>query len=472
MKRALLAMCAVLAAGQRIMPLSDIKQYYAGAEVSPDGKLIAFGDEDWLAVRPIDGGPAIHFAQTGPDITQTPENPSWSPDGHQLAFQLGSCHHCPNTLVVKPYPKGPQRFLGESCRAPAAWTPDGQFLIVSAPNGGDPDDCHLVRIRVDRGLRSRIAPDGDVVAISPDGKRFAYGARNVVKLASLTAEARIDGSPVIIAREPHEIGAVHWTTDGQSILYTSRGLPRLVSASGKHEIRVIDPGAHVSILQLLPDHSALGEERLEKRELWRQRRDSGQPEKVRDIPWTDRQLAVSPDGKSVAFYTERTRPPQILESRIDGTQPTVLVPAIPPMDRYGDRTGIASIAWSPDGNSIAFTTFSGQGHGDERANLYVVPSRGGNWKKLFEGSQWELAWSADGSSIFMPKYDDHYNATYYQIALADGKATEVPKDRIPKSAREEAGLTIGDSAHFANGYIYFEKHSDWKSRLVRIANFP
>jgi len=81
------------------------------------------------------------------------------------------------------------------------------------------------------------------------------------------------------------------------------------------------------------------------------------PQKIRNISWTAEDLSASPDGQRLAFATNRNGPTQIWISRIDGNQSRVLVPAIPPFERYGDRTGVDSISYSPDGKWIAIETF-------------------------------------------------------------------------------------------------------------------
>jgi len=114
-------------------------------------------------------------------------------------------------------------------------------------------------------------------------------------------------------------------------------------------------------------------------------------------PWTDRFPRWSPDGRRIAFVSDRQGPPRIWLIGARGEAPSVLEKPDPPM--------IAAVAapldWSPDGTQIAFI-------GDDRKAICVVDVATGQTQTLLEGPVGEghayltsLCWrAADGMILF------------------------------------------------------------------------
>jgi WD40 repeat protein len=258
----------------------------------------------------------------------------------------------------------------------------------------------------------------------------------------------------------------------EGILYS-----KLISAEGVPPSgRLANAGGNIEISQILADGSGLGTEQGSMSALWRidLQSASQEPEKVRTIPWTDRLLQVSPDGRFLAFATNRNGPTQVLVSRFDGSQSRTLVSSIPPFGSYGDSTGVADISWSPDGNWIALLTEPGVGHGVDDARLFLVPTAGGRLQVLVELCSQvrdSTPWSANSQSVFISKEDQQYKASYFQVDLSSG--TQTPVLELPASPRH---LTLlppeAEQPHLAQGgrFLYFERRKSNKRRLVAVRN--
>lgn len=302
-----------------------------------------------------------------------------------------------------------------------------------------------------------------------------------MKLADLTPGYRIAHTPIEIAREPHSITSINWFPEGSAFVYQvwteSTFYSKLVSTEAAPSVRLINFGENIDISQIMPDGSALGTQNGTGSALWRVdlRAHTAQPEKVRDIPWTDNTLCVSPDGRFLAFATSRNGPTQIWVSHLDGSNPRVLVPSIPPFDTFGDRTTVASLSWSPDGKWITLLTGPGVGHGDDEARLFLVPSAGGRLRVLaelcFQGPE-TAPWSADSRYVFVIK-QDKTGVTHdlFQVDIVTGIQT------APTAAKS---VTLHDvlvplpegaqQPHLAQDgrYLYYQKSRQDKTRIVAI----
>ena len=83
-----------------------------------------------------------------------------------------------------------------------------------------------------------------------------------------------------------------------------------------------------------------------------------------------------------------------------------------------DRVGL--LAWSPDGDMIAYS--GGTGGWEDKAydDIWVVPATGGVPRRLTDSFEddWDPSWSPDGRRIAFDRQDDGYNWIY--VVNADG----------------------------------------------------
>ncbi|MGC4049071.1 MAG: hypothetical protein QM757_06100 [Paludibaculum sp.] len=469
--------CAMLCSAQTITPLSERLNGLSSPALSPNGMTLAYDAvssdlSTWIDVRPLRGGTAVHFA--GRQDDGGPLSPRWSPDGQRIAFLRFYCHSCNHKLFVKDFPAGREKLLGEVCGGTPSWTPDGRFLIATELAGKNAgwDPCRLVLIPLDGGPRVRLAKDGDELALTLDGQRLAYAAGNVVKTVELDARYRFANRPIEIAREPHAISSLHWSADQHTLVYQVWDYTKVVDGGAA---RVIQTGARIRISQILADGSALGTEDRANSSLWRIDRKAarGEPERIRSIPWTDEHLSVAPDGQWLAFSTSRNGPTQICVSRMDGSDARVVVSTIPPFDRYGDRTVVERLGWSPDGKWIGLATQPGIGHGDSRGRIFILPSAGGGLRKLVDGLPPAIAplWTEDGKALYVWKYSEDLGEMNFQADIATGALSPIAANRVPKSPSFPLPADARLSQVSPSGrFVYYEAPVTWEPRLVKVEN--
>src|SRR5437879_7586601 len=97
-------------------------------DVSPDGKTVVFELLGRLYTLPIDGGEAKPITSGLPFDSQ----PRYSPDGKMIAF-ISDRDGADNVWIAKADGAGPKQLSKDkqSIFASPAWTPDGQYVIVS-----------------------------------------------------------------------------------------------------------------------------------------------------------------------------------------------------------------------------------------------------------------------------------------------------------------------------------------------------
>jgi Tol biopolymer transport system component len=474
-------MLGSLSMAQTIVPLTEPVEFIGSPALSPDGTKLAF--ERWepdaqIVIRAFQGGPAVVFAERD-DQEAAPSDPTWSPDGQRIAFLRDYCAHCPHKLFLKSSYGGPEFPLGEVCGGAPSWTPDGKALITAEPVGRD-EDCRLALIPADGSRRTMLIPkEGDVAAVSPNGRRLLYADGHVLKLAQLTSDFRIAGPPVAIASEPHEIGSINWTPDGHAVVFQSWSdgatYTKLLPMNGSvYSSMLLQIPGEVSVWQILPDGSALGTETIAPTSLWRMDTKDQAELKIRELPWTDSSPAVSPTGETMAFVTVRNGPSQIWVSKLDGSESRILVSSIPPYGEYGDNTMVGGLSWSPDGKWIAFLTDPGVGHGDMEARLFLIPSGGGHLRTLMElCSIGDIRWSADSRSVFVGKEREPGPAKpitdYFQVNIVTGKQTAVAESTLPPIPPRPTRAELM-SQHLVEGgrFVYFTVRPDMKSRIVLV----
>jgi Tol biopolymer transport system component len=193
------------------------------------------------------------------------------------------------------------------------------------------------------------------------------------------------------------IWGLAWTPDGRYIVFSSKraGFATLwkIRTSGGE----IEPLAGVGANAFFPAVSSRGNLLAYANQelnvnVWRvQVATSGRAHESKIISGSGFQVddEFSPDGKRVAFASDRSGDMEIWVASIDAPNPHQLTSLRAPL------TG--SPCWSPDGRWIAFNSHLG-----EHTGVFVVSAQGGTPRRLTPPSIDALvpSWSRDGRSIY------------------------------------------------------------------------
>lgn len=335
--------------------------------LSPDGEMAAY------AARNSFDDFDIILRGTGPNgrsvsLTNTADHdrmPVWSPRGDAIAF-LRSDRDWNCAIYVIAVPVGKERRIGD-CMGDQlpnlAWRPDGQALIFT----GAPDlSVKMSRLMVmpldgtapsllpvPPGGSAPTSPAGNaddwIPAYSPDGRKLSFArAWPDGKLSMMVMDAR---SGKELHRLPLDISSVNyaWSVDGRGLYMTNasrqrRGLwyVELETARWQQVMPGIGQLGRLAVansrgnmaMEIYRGHADIVEFTADARE--RTLQGSGANEY---------EPQLSPDGRALAFVSDRTGDPQIWLAEDD--RPPRPLTSLPGANMTGLR-------WSPDGRALLF----------------------------------------------------------------------------------------------------------------------
>jgi len=359
---------------------------------SADGAYVAYVGyrerDDWqeedvghpftgdLWVVPSDGGTPANIANASGVL----RGPVWSPDGRFIA-----AHHQPgrdaDSREIWVFPLSADRSTAEepvkiglprsSWNIVAGWTPDNALGVFTE------SESHIAvyTVPASGGRAVQITPDGyvDYPRWSADGERIyfrghsATAKRLPIGIGYVAAYVAAGGGDVfdLSVRSDRKIvsvvpgGGFNVSPDGEKIVFSAYQSPW-------------DPEEGVDI--------------------WSIPLDGGHPTRLTSDASREEYPCWSPDGQWIAF-TKRQE-----QSEHEGFRTIFLVPAeggeIRQLSVVADNVGSGAIAFSPDGERIAF--FSS-------GTIKTIPVQGGQSEVLLNApkTNWrsQLVWSPDGRNI-------------------------------------------------------------------------
>ena len=457
----------------RALPLTSLQGVVRAPSLSPDGNYVVF---TWTGEK--QDNPDLYVHQVGAGgphrVTTDPGNdysPSWSPDGKTIAFLRRGAGASHGELWLTAPLGGSERKLADvkpllpSYRPPSiAWCHDSRCVLVTDSLGQDKPDA-LFAVAVDTGVKRQLtdapglAADGDP-AVSPDGRsvvflRYTTPFSGRLYRLPMAAGMVPEGEPVQLTSWISP-GKPSWMPDGREILFAMRGgLWKLDALHGGSPTRLpfVGQDGHYPVVSRTAD----GRLRLvyvrhfSDGNIWRV--DAGRSSEaigttpVKAIASTrgDYIPSLSPDGRRIAFISDRSGEPHIWTADPDGSSPRQLS-SLPSAGSPGFPR------WSPDNKSIAF-------HGDPsgRPDVVVVPAAGGPPKILTESmpNGGFPSFSQDGRWVYFCVVENK-KPRIWKIPVSGGAAVQITK---------ELG-TLGIEAR--DGNLYYVSASEAVSPLWRV----
>ncbi|MGE0460564.1 MAG: protein kinase [Vicinamibacterales bacterium] len=380
--------------------------------LAPDGRTIVYASAasgNWdIHLQRVEGSNTINLTLDSPaDDTQ----PAFSPDGTRIAFRS---ERGGGGIFVMGATGEAVRRLSDVGYNPS-WSPDGRFIVCAQETIEQPASRYsnmsaLWVIDVSTGERRELTA-GDAVqpSWSPHGQRIAYWAADASGQRDLWTMPAEGGAPVALTSDRFVDWSPHWSPDGQYVYFSSdRGgsmnLWRVPvdeatgRAAGDSE-PVTTPSANSALITMTADGKRLAYvEQSWTQNLMRAAFPPGsRPDPPVPVTRGSRYFAepqASPDGQWLATYS-LDKGNNIYVVRTDGTELRAVT-----------DDGFKNVAprWSPDGRQIAFySNRSGP------FQVWTIHPDGSNLRQMTFGTANETyyypLWSPDGRHLVYSSLD-------------------------------------------------------------------
>jgi len=458
---------------------------YPGSErdpsFSPDGNHVAFS---WNGETQEDFD--IYVKAIGTDspqrLTTNPADdydPAWSPDNRWIAF----CRDLPErkvaVILISPF-GGRERILTETfspyrfyAGPRPAWFPDGHTLVIAGRERPEENPALFllsIETHEKRKLTSPPAISGGdfFPAVSPDGRRLAfcrlaaYGNSDLY-IVDLSQDFRPVSEPRQFTFNKWFLVWPAWSADGRALVFSAQqgGNP----TANLWKINLSDPGkpqriATPSQFCVSPAISSRGyrlvyvqrnsdsDSDILRMEIPSPGNKALPPRKCISSTHLDFRPTFSPDGKRVAFLSDRSGILEIWVCDPDGSNQTQLT------SLGKNELSLGIVWWSPDSSRLTFS-WSGEG----KSEIYVINASGGLPQRRTttpgenpNGSA-NPSWSRDGRWILFDR---------------EGQVCKVPAEGGPvvRVAHVDGYIPFESTD---GKYIYYMTYlEDWTSSIYRI----
>jgi Tol biopolymer transport system component len=387
------------------LPFTGYPGVVAGTSFSPDGNQIAFfwdgeNDQSDLYVKMIgaDSSRRLTSDRAGSGF------PAWSPDGVTIAFSRPRSGGGSAILLI-PASGGPERKLIDTNASwvgtTLSWSRDAKYLALADRNSVDgPYSLYLMSLETLQRRRLTEAPGASVgdwcPAFSPDGRSLAFvralnWGRGEIEVLSLDS-----GKIHTAATDPSWLpGGLTWAPEGKDLIFASArmGLVRLwrvPAAGGEPHVLSIGEGGFAPAVSFRSHRLAYTAGRFNSN-IWRTDLAGAAPRHTKVVASARQEgyPELSPDGKKIAFTSDRSGSPEIWTADANGSNQVQLT------HFAGPATG--SVHWSPDGRQLVFDS-----HARGQNDVYVSRIDGGSPRLLMAGAldSFHPYWSHDARRIY------------------------------------------------------------------------
>lgn len=357
--------------------------------LSPDGALVAYAmppgaPEDAPAIFVQTAQPTPPRQLTAPPAGHSDHLPRWSPDGRQLMFaridDTGGCE-----LLLMPASGGATRAVGccDRLNGRYDWLPDGTGIVAGLkPEGGAP--ARLSVLRLDSGQWRPMAYPADAGSVdfdprfSPDGTRLGF--RRGLSHSDLWAMPAAGGAPTRLTRLQGNITGWDWTPDGRALLFGFLGNPPqlfrhelasgLTRALGRFPASGLDVAARRSAMVFAVDDARVAMFRYPL-----PLRAGVRAEPLFASTGDDMLPSLSPDGRLLAFLSDRSREARLWLGEPDQPEHLRMIEGITPVARHPAQ-------WSDDGRRLLVIGDAADADGVHRPRLYEVDAASGRSQVL------------------------------------------------------------------------------------------
>lgn len=424
--------------------------------LSPDGNRIAFlrrGSTPTtvgLFVKDIEGDNLVQLTHSPTDGC-----PVWSPDGKSIAFTRRMDHQI--GIYIVPASGGQERLLHWTGRPQPksqeiSWSPDGNTIAFSGDALDGSTGIFLLPLNTLTPRPLGELPKGAVdwgAAFSPDGKNIAFVRRELGATSEQILVVSVEGGVTKkLASESSLLASPPiWSSDSQSVMYTTQEeagskLWRIAVSGNSAPVALDAVGRNASHPTVSHRGFRLAFEQVRHTSSIVEA--SPETQSTRVITATagrNEGPQISPDGKHIAFMSDRSGTMEIWVANADGSNPVQLT----------DLGNAGTPHWSPDGKQIAFDSRQGSG------SVYLVSVEGGDARPLVHGP----------FEAVVPSFSRSGQWVYFASDRREG--WQVWKVRVTGGDPVQVTTQGGFAAEEApDGYLYYASSPYSNPQLLRI----
>lgn len=397
-----------------ILPVTTYPGEESEPSLSPDGGQVAFswggeqGDNRDIYVTVVGEQHALRLTTDPAEDAY----PAWSPDGRYIAFIRRRSGTQAEIILISAI-GGPERILRKIQLGAwitgrmLAWSPDGRWLCFTTEVGVSGRHT-LFLLSPDSGAVRQLLPEQDngvgdsSPAFSPDGRwlafgRFIFPSSSNLLLQRLSSDLMPEGAPLRVKETGVNPKAPVWTHDGKKILFIEgarimqaevgrAARPFYVSSSGFSDLTLAGSA---------PRPRLVASQQRNATEIWTIALASkglaagGNAQRILQSTAGESHPAFSPDGRGLAFRSERSGGSEIWLAHSDGADPHQLTR----LSAY-----IAGLPhWSPDGQFLVF-----HARFPSEPQVYIVGVADGALRQVtYSRPGFTMPWwSIDGQTLY------------------------------------------------------------------------
>lgn len=391
--------------------------YVSNPAWAPDGVHLAY------ASTTPSGGTHVYIAAPGssdPPQRATHEDaaemkPAWSPDGQRLAFlrqiDLASFNVvCLNLKDRSTQSYGPFRALAYVMQEHGAldWSPDGQSLLTTEqPSPSSP--MRLVRVSLATGERTALTapPTGSTGDIdgkfSPDGRWVAFRRGGLGDLYLVSSDGEQEHPAIPLTFGMRGVRGIAWSPDSQTIFFGTHddsidrmGIWRIARTGGTPlqvtpaAMDAVDPALSRNGKLVFTARNLVTTVVLHSLA-------EAMPDRVLFPAGTvDKTPTISPDGRLVAFASDRSGIEQLWVGKIGEPTPRQVT-------HFSNQGHVFFPAWSPDSQLVAFSLRNGAA-----TNIFLYDLKNDSLRQITATRNRDITpvFGADGRYLYYSSNDD------------------------------------------------------------------
>jgi Tol biopolymer transport system component len=376
---------------------------------------------------------------------------------------------------------GPERKVAESSGR-VAWIPDGSALLVLQKTSAFGAQS-IFRMSLATGQKQRLTFPRDIsrgevsMAMSPDGRTLALCRAETTEGCDLSLVPAAGGEARGLTNDRKGIQGLAWTADGREIVFASnrrgrfqlwRVAARPGDLAGSYPGPLLVEGAGDDARNpSISRTSKLAYEQY-RRNFDIQRAEIIGPAGAAEhhlgmskpmITSTQRDVTPSwsPDGRKIAFVSNRSGTQELWICEADGSNPLRLTSF--------DGPSVIYPRWSPDGQRLIFGALTGPGSNFES---YIIGAKGGAPQRISTPGHRTMAhpvFSHDGRSIYFVPGARDGAVEAFRIPAEGGKALQITRHGALRPEESPDGKFLYYGKYGTSG-LWSTSISDGEERQV------